>query len=119
MLILTGSPLYAATENDPFEKMNRLTYGFISGFDEALPKRLASSYRSYTPKEAKAGIRDFFNNLNDVRVGTSDLRQLKFSEAAKDFGRFAVTSIVALAGVFDVAEAAFKLDKNRQDFGKP
>jgi phospholipid-binding lipoprotein MlaA len=118
LLLVTGSPLYAATESDPFEKMNRVTYGFNSGFDEVLLKPLANSYQNYTPKVAKAGIRNFFNNLDDVRVGINDLMQLKFSQAAKDFGRFAVNSTVGLAGVFDVAEPAFNLEKNRQDFGK-
>jgi len=117
-LLLASSPLHAAAEYDPLEKMNRVTYGFNVGFDRAVLKPLASGYDSYTPKVAKTGIRNFFNNLDDIRVGINDLMQLKFTQAAKDFGRFAVNSTVGVAGFFDVAEPAFNLEKSRQDFGK-
>lgn len=116
--LLTSSPLYAAAEYDPFEKVNRVTYGFNVGVDRALLKPLASSYDRYTPTVAKTGIRNFFNNLDDVRVGVNDLLQLNFLQAAKDFGRFTVNSTVGLAGLFEVAEPALALKKNRQDFGK-
>lgn len=117
-LMLTCSPAYAAAEYDPFEKVNRVTFGFNVGLDRAVLKPLASGYDNYTPKVAKIGVRNFFNNLDDVRVGINDLLQLKFAQAAKDFGRFAVNSTVGVAGIFDVAEPAFNLEKNSQDFGK-
>jgi len=117
-LLLTCSPAYAATEYDPFEKVNRVTYGFNVALDRAVLKPLASGYDNYTPKVAKTGVRNFFNNLDDVRVGINDLLQLNFTQAAKNFGRFAVNSTVGVAGLFDVAEPAFDLKKNRQDFGK-
>lgn len=117
-LLLLGSPLHAATEYDPFEKVNRVTYGFNVGVDRVALKPLASAYDSYTPKIAKTGIRNFFNNLDDVRVGFNDLMQLNFVQAGKDFARFAVNSTVGVAGLFDVAEPALSLEKNRQDFGK-
>jgi phospholipid-binding lipoprotein MlaA len=117
-LLLTCSSAYAANEYDPFEKVNRVTFGFNVALDRAILKPLASGYDNYTPKVAKAGVRNFFNNLDDVRVGVNDLLQLNFTQATKDFGRFAVNSTVGVAGLFDVAEQAFNLDKNRQDFGK-
>jgi len=117
-LLLTCSPAYAAAEHDPFEKINRVTFGFNVALDRAVLRPLASGYDNYTPKVAKTGVRNFFNNLDDVRVGINDLLQLNFTQAAKDFGRFAVNSTVGVAGLFDVAEPAFNLEKNRQDFGK-
>jgi len=117
-LLLTCSSAYAATEYDPFEKVNRVTFGFNVALDHAVLKPLASGYDNFTPKVAKTGVRNFFNNPDDVRVGVNDLLQLKFTQAAKDFGRFAVNSTVGVAGLFDVAEPAFNLHKNRQDFGK-
>jgi phospholipid-binding lipoprotein MlaA len=118
LLLLTCSPAYAANEYDPFEKVNRVTFGFNVALDRAILKPLASGYDNYTPKEAKTGVRNFFNNLDDLRVGVNDLLQLNFTQAVKDFGRFAVNSTVGVAGLFDVAEPALNLDKNRQDFGK-
>lgn len=115
---LVGTPLKAATESDPFEAVNRVTYSFNSGFDRVLLKPLATGYENYTPELAKKGIGNFFSNLDDVRVGFNDLVQLKFGEAAKDFGRFAVNSTVGVGGLFEVAEPVLKLEKNRQDFGK-
>jgi len=117
-LLLTCSPAYAATEYDPFEKVNRVTFGLNVALDRAVLRPLASGYDSYTPRVAKTGVRNFFNNLDDVRVGINDLMQLNFTQAAKDFARFAVNSTVGVAGLFDVAEPAFNLEKNRQDFGK-
>ncbi len=117
-LLLTCSPAYAATEYDPFEKVNRVTFDFNVTLDRAVLRPLASGYDNFTPKVAKRGVRNFFSNLDDVRVGINDLLQLNFTQAAKDFGRFAVNSTVGVAGLFDVAEPAFNLEKNRQDFGK-
>lgn len=117
-LLLACSPVSAAAEYDPFEKVNRLTFGFNVVLDRAVLKPLARGYDAYTPKVAKAGVRNFFNNLDDVRVGINDLMQLNFAEAAKDFGRLAVNSTVGVAGLFDVAEPVLDLKKNRQDFGK-
>lgn len=117
-LLLTCSPANAATEYDPFEKVNRVTFGFNVAFDSAVLQPLASGYDSYTPKIAKSGIRNFFNNLDDVRVGVNDLLQLNFRQAAKDLSRFAVNSTVGVLGLIDVAETVLDLEKNRQDFGK-
>lgn len=117
-LLLASSPLHAAAEYDPFEKVNRVTYGFNVGIDRVLLKPLASGYDNFTPRIAKTGVRNFFNNLDDVRVGINDLLQLNFPQAAKDFGRFAVNSTVGVAGLFDVADPVLDLEKNRQDFGK-
>jgi len=118
ILLLTGSPLYAASANDPLEKVNRLTYSFNVGFDRALMKPLATSYDRYAPKPAQSGIRNFFSNLDDLSAGVNDLLQLKLSQAAKDFARFGINSTVGVAGIFDVAQPLFALEKNSQDFGK-
>tara|TARA_B110000858_G_C17810077_1_gene480679 strand:- start:14890 stop:15570 length:681 start_codon:yes stop_codon:yes gene_type:complete len=117
-LLMASSPSYAAAENDPFEKLNRVTYGFNVGVDRVLLKPLASGYDKFTPNIAKSGVRNFFNNLDDVRVTLNELMQLNFPQAAKDFSRFAVNSTVGVAGLFDVAEPALDLEKNNQDFGK-
>ncbi|MFT6295610.1 MAG: phospholipid-binding lipoprotein MlaA [Glaciecola sp.] len=118
LLLMTGSPLYAEVDNDPFEKVNRITYSLNGRLDDALLKPFASGYQSYTPKVAKQGIQNFFDNLDDIRVGVNDLMQLRFTQAAKDFGRFITNSTLGVAGLFDIAEPAFNLEKNKQDFGK-
>ncbi len=82
LLLMAGSPLYAEVDNDPFEKVNRITYSLNARLDEALLKPFASGYQSYTPKVAKQGIQNFFDNLDDVRVGVNDVMQLKFTQAA-------------------------------------
>ncbi len=118
LLTVTNSSVYAAAESDPFEKVNRVTYGFNAGFDRILVKPLATAYSNYAPEVAKLGVKNFFSNLDDVRVTFNDLLQFKFSQAAGDFGRFAVNSTVGVAGLFDVATPALNLQKNKQDFGK-
>lgn len=116
--LFATSSVHAADDYDPLEKANRITHSFNAGFDRVIVKPLANTYDSLTPKIAKTGIRNFFSNLDDVRVAANHLVQLKFTAAARDVGRFAVNSTVGVAGLFDVAQPVFALEKSRQDFGK-
>lgn len=110
-------PVQAATVSDPLQPINRTTHEFNSVVDTLLVKPLALSYQKLVPRPVKTGVRNFFGNLNDVRVTFNDLLQLKFGQAAQDLGRFAINSTLGVGGLMDVADPAFGLEKNRQDFG--
>lgn len=116
-LVLASSPLQAAAQHDPFEKMNRVTYSFNAGVDRAIIKPLATGYVRYTPEVAKTGVGNFFSNLEDIKVLINDIAQLRLRQATRDLGRLALNSTVGVAGLLDVA-APLGLEKNRQDFGK-
>ena len=112
------APVYAGTGNDPFEKVNRMTYKFNQALDATFFKPAAKVYGKFTPAFAKKGIRNFFRNLDDVRVIFNEVLQLKFGHAASDIGRLAVNSTLGLGGFIDVAGPAFKLEKHNEDFGQ-
>ena len=118
MLSAISSPLQAAGRNDPLERINRTTHAFNRTVDKFLLKPLAVTYKQLTPDIVKTGVNNFFNNLDDVRVTFNDLLQFKFEQAAADFTRLAINSTLGVGGIIDVAEPAFKLGKNHQDFGK-
>ena len=117
-LFLSTSPAQAATDNDPLEGFNRASHGFNQLLDSLLIRPLATAYGKVTPRFAKRGVSNFFNNLDDVRVGVNDLLQLKFRHAGNDFGRVLINSSLGLGGLFDVADSSFNLEKHYEDFGQ-
>lgn len=118
IFVLASSPLQAAVDYDPLEPVNRATHSFNRVIDKILLKPLARTYQQLAPKFVKSGVSNFFGNLDDVAVTFNDLLQLEFKQAASDFGRLAVNTTVGMGGLFDVADAAFALEKNNQDFGQ-
>ena len=112
-----AAPAQAAT-NDPLETLNRGTHSFNELVDDAVMKPLAKAYDWVTPRFVKTGVSNFFNNLDDVRVGVNHLAQLKVDAAAKDFGRLLINSTLGVGGVMDVADTQFGMTKSRQDFGR-
>ena len=118
LLATVSSPSQGAIDNDPLQPLNRATHQFNRTLDRFVVKPLATSYKKLTPAIVRTGVRNFFSNLDDVRVTVNDLLQFKFDQAAADFSRFAVNSTFGLGGLVDVAGPVLSLDKNRQDFGK-
>jgi len=109
-----------ATTNDPrdpLELLNRGVYKFNDGVDTMLVKPAAEIYQGVIPPIARTGVRNVFNNLNDVVVALNNLLQGKFTEAASDVGRIAINTTAGLFGLFDVATPA-GLEKHEEDFGQ-
>lgn len=111
-----ASPVLMAGE-DPLENVNRATHQFNRAIDTVIIKPLARTYEAVLPRFAKAGVRNFFNNLDDVKVIANDVLQLNLGAAVSDLTRVAINSTVGVGGLLDVAEPALGLAKNRQDFG--
>src|SRR5579871_4799183 len=57
---------------DPWERMNRTTYAFNDKFDRALLRPVASGYRRFLPHFVRAGIGNFFDNLDYPIVIVND-----------------------------------------------
>ena len=102
---------------DPLEPLNRGVYKFNDAVDTVLLKPVAEVYQGVVPPIARTGIRNVFNNLNDVIVALNNLLQGKFTEAASDVGRIAINTTAGLLGLFDVASPA-GLEKHDEDFGQ-
>ncbi len=102
---------------DPLEPLNRGIYQFNDGVDTMLLKPAAEIYQGIVPPIARTGVRNVFNNLNDVIVALNNLLQGKVSEALSDVGRIAINTTAGLLGLFDVASPA-GLEKHEEDFGQ-
>jgi phospholipid-binding lipoprotein MlaA len=102
---------------DPFERVNRATFGFNEAVDRSIGKPVARGYRRFVPGVVRTGIRNFFSNLEMPGVALNDLLQGKLEPAAHDVGRFMLNATLGLGGFFDPASAA-GLDRNDEDFGQ-
>ena len=107
----------APDERDPWESFNRSVYAFNDGFDRAIARPVAETYRDYLPNFVQTGVANFFSNLDDILVIVNDLLQLKFKQAIQDLGRFVWNTTAGLFGLIDVA-THLDLPKNNEDFGQ-
>lgn len=103
--------------DDPWEGFNRGSHEFNEGLDQYLMKPLAKGYEAVTPTPVRAGVRNFFDNIEDLWIGTNNLLQGKPGQAASDVGRFLINSTVGVFGLIDVASPV-GLKKHNEDFGQ-
>lgn len=118
MVMLTGNNSLAVETHDPFMSANRTVHSFNIAADTVVFKPLARAYQRVTPKFVRKGIKNIFNNLDDVQVVVNDLLQLKIKQAGSDFSRLAINSTVGLGGVFNVAGDVLGIEKHDEDFGQ-
>jgi phospholipid-binding lipoprotein MlaA len=104
-------------KKDPFEPFNRAMFELNNDLDMMIVRPAAEIYRVAVPEPVNKGISNFFSNLGELTVIANDLLQLKFQQALRDSGRFAINSTLGLLGFFDVARH-WGLEKNYEDFGQ-
>lgn len=115
---ITLSPLsHAATDKDPWERINRPIFSFNDTLDTYALKPLAQGYQWVTPRLAQDGIHHFFNNLRDVGNLANNLLQAKFYRAGVDTSRLLLNSTLGLVGLVDVA-TPMGLQRSDEDFGQ-
>ncbi len=107
----TGNP------DDPWEGYNRRMHAVNEAVDREVLKPAALSYQEGAPGFVREGVSNFFANLADVGTGLNNLLQGKLLDGAGDLGRFAVNSVVGIAGLWDVA-TPMGLAKHEEDFGQ-
>lgn len=119
LLLISGcaSTQYVENERDPWQGFNRSMYGFNDGLDRAVLKPAAQGYKAVAPDFVETGVRNFFENLDDISVAANNLLQGKVSNSASDVGRFVVNSTLGVLGLFDVA-SSMGLTKHDEDFGQ-
>jgi phospholipid-binding lipoprotein MlaA len=102
---------------DPWERMNRTTYAFNDKFDRALLRPVASGYRRFLPHFVRAGIGNFFDNLDYPIVIVNDLLQGQVRPFFTDCTRLILNTTIGIGGLWDPATRA-GLDKNDREFGQ-
>ena len=103
--------------NDPLEPYNRAMFRFNDSVDRAVLKPVAQGYDKVVPDLVKIGVRNIFNNLDDIKVVFNDVLQGKGAQALDDFARLFLNTTVGMLGLFDVARQA-GLEKHSEDFGQ-
>ncbi|NJS14344.1 MAG: VacJ family lipoprotein [Sphingopyxis sp.] len=94
----------APPPGDPLKAFNADSFELIQQADEALVAPAARAYEKTLPKPARAGLRNFFQNLREPIGALNYLLQLKVGRAFETLGRFTLNSTVGLAGFIDVAK---------------
>jgi phospholipid-binding lipoprotein MlaA len=100
---------------DPLERLNRFTYRFNARFDESVFLPVANGYRRI-PGPVRAGVHNFFRNLNEVTSTVNYGLQWRLGSGARSLGRFVINSTIGIGGLFDVA-SKFKLSNEQTGFG--
>lgn len=102
---------------DPLERVNRGIYAFNMTADEYVLEPVTRGYVRVVPRPVRRGIGNFLSNLSYPLVIANDLLQLKFTQAARDTGRFLMNTTLGIGGLFDPASDV-GLTKHNEDFGQ-
>lgn len=107
----------SANPTDPLERFNRGMFSINEGVDKAVLKPVAQGYRAITPQPVRAGVSNFFDNLEDLWSGLNGALQLRPVVAVDNFMRFGVNTVFGLGGVLDVA-SEMGIERHSEDLGK-
>jgi phospholipid-binding lipoprotein MlaA len=107
----------APSREDPFEPMNRVSYQVHQVVDGQIVKPMVQAYVDYTPRLVQQGIRNFFNNIDDLFSFINAALQGKPDKAGHDLGRVITNTGFGLLGLIDIAGDA-GIPKGDEDFGQ-
>jgi len=116
MLLQACATVSNPDARDPLESMNRSVFGFNEVVDRAVLKPVATVYRDATPQLVQKGVRNFFNNLEDVWSAFNNAIQLRGQDTSDSIGRVMINSTIGLLGVIDVA-SDLNIDRHPANFG--
>ncbi len=101
---------------DPMESWNRGVFQFNDAVDRAVVKPVATAYRDVLPPWLRAGVNNFFGNLEDLWSGVNNALQLRGQDTADSFGRVLINTTMGLGGVLDVA-SEMNMERHPANFG--
>lgn len=114
---VSGCATTSNNPRDPLEGFNRAMFSFNDALDGAIIKPVAQGYQSVLPPLIRAGVSNFFSNVDDIWEAVNNALQGKIDEALQDVMRFAVNTVMGLGGVLDIA-SDMGLQKHNEDFGQ-
>ena len=103
---------------DPFESVNRVTFGFNRQFDRFVFEPITKFYRFVVPGIMRRGLRRALVNLDAPVTIVNDVLQLEPRDAAVTVARFVVNSTAGVAGFMDVADWNLGVKGHESDFGQ-
>ncbi len=107
----------ATNPRDPIEPFNRAVFNFNETVDSAVLKPVAQGYRAVLPEPVRAGVGNFFSNLEDLWIAVNQVLQGKVVEGIQDTARFVFNSTIGLFGLIDIA-SDIGLPKHDEDLGQ-
>lgn len=102
--------------DDPYEKFNRVMFGFNEMLDRFIIKPAAELYNKIIPVPLNRGIDHMFENFYTPRTVLYDAMEYNFYQAVSDAWRVVLNTTVGIGGFFDVANKV-GLPPNTEDFG--
>ncbi|WP_338485677.1 VacJ family lipoprotein [Pseudomonas trivialis] len=107
----------AASEDDPWESVNRPIFTFNDTVDTYALKPIAQGYQFITPQFVQDGVHNFFRNIGDVGNLANNVLQLKPHNAGVDTARLLVNTTFGVLGFVDVG-TRMALQRSDEDFGQ-
>ncbi|WP_380876667.1 hypothetical protein ACFB49_09610 [Sphingomonas sp. DBB INV C78] len=104
-------------QRDPLEGFNRAAWGFNDAIDTVALKPASVVYRTVTPRAARRGILNLFDNLTEPWSFINNLLQGKPDRAMNSLGRFVINTTIGVGGLADHA-SDLGLRPTREDFGQ-
>jgi phospholipid-binding lipoprotein MlaA len=92
------------TPGDPLQSVNVKSFELTHSVDKAVFRPVALAYRHGLPRPVRSGLRNILTNLNEPVVFANYLLQHHPGKATETLGRFAINSVIGVAGLFDVAK---------------
>ena len=102
---------------DCFEKLNRVTFAFNQGLDEALFEPIGKGYRKL-PDNVQRGTSNAVRNLSSLITIPNNVLQGDIKTAIINTARLAVNSTVGLLGTIDVANRIGFPKYEKEDYGQ-
>ena len=103
---------------DCFERVNRATFAFNQGLDNAIFEPVAKGYRKL-PSPIRIGTSNFLSNLSNLITIPNNILQGDIKTAGINTARLTVNSTIGILGIFDVAaQMGFVKDYQKEDYGQ-
>lgn len=115
-LLLTSCSMTGTNPSDPYEPINRRIYRMNEVLDNTLLKPTAKVYTAVLPDVVRAGINNFYSNLNLLPTIANDALQAEKRLFVQDIWRLIINTSFGIGGIFDPA-SRFGLPAHRNDLG--
>ena len=102
---------------DCFERINRATFAFNQGLDNAIFEPLAKGYRKL-PTPIKKGTSNVLSNLSNLITIPNNVLQGDVKTAMINTGRLVVNTTVGILGIIDVANKMGFPKYVKEDYGQ-
>lgn len=90
--------------SDPLEAINRATFLLNHGVYTVVLRPVSKGYKRVVPKFVRDGVHNAYENVTFPVRFTNHTLQGKFDRAGKEAGKFAVNSVVGVAGLWKPSE---------------